>query len=123
MNFDLDQSSEILERTPAVLGSLLKGLSTGWTDSTGNPEAWQPYDVIGHLIHGEKTDWIPRARVILAQEGTFEPFDRFAQFEDSKGKSLQELLEEFAGLRSESLDILRSWNLTPAHFDMQGVHP
>jgi hypothetical protein len=125
MNFDLNEASEILERTPAALGSLLGGLSTSWTDSRGNRDEWQPYDVLGHLIHGEKTDWIPRARIILAQEGnvTFEPFDRLAQFEDSKGKSLAELLEEFAALRADGLKILRSWQLTPAQLDMQGIHP
>ena len=86
---------------------------------------WSPYDIIGHLIHGEQTDWIPRARIILEQgeNPTFVPFDRFAQFENSKGKSLAQLLEEFGKLRTENLDILRSWNLTKEQLDLEGNHP
>jgi hypothetical protein len=125
MNFDLDQATEILERTPAALASMLNGLSRGWTDSLGDGENWQPYDVIGHLIHGEKTDWIPRARIILSQndDTTFEPFDRWAQFEDSQGKALTEILEEFAARRADNLNILRTWQLTPEQLDLQGMHP
>ena len=86
---------------------------------------WQPYDVVGHLIHGEETDWIPRARIILEQgeDRTFVPFDRFAQFERSEGKSLDELLDEFAALRAENLETLRAWNLTSAQLDLRGMHP
>ncbi len=125
MNFDLDKASELLGRTPPTLAALLGGLSDEWTRSHGDTEAWQPYDVIGHLIHAEKTDWLPRARVILAQEGnvTFEPFDRLAQFGSSAGKSLEELLNEFARLRAEGLETLRSWNLTPEQLSLKGTHP
>lgn len=125
MNFDLIKASQVLERTPQALDSLLGGLSDDWTGSNENREDWQPYDVIGHLIHGEKTDWIPRARIILAQEAgaAFEPFDRLAQFEDSKGKTLPELLDEFARLRSENLTTLHAWHLAPAQLDLPGLHP
>lgn len=125
MEFDLKQATEILERTPAALTSMVSGLSSGWTDSVRDRDNWQPYDVIGHLIHGEKTDWIPRARIILAQEGDvrFEPYDRWAQFKDSEGKSLAELLEEFAARRADNLEILRTWNLTDEQLDLQGTHP
>jgi hypothetical protein len=86
---------------------------------------WEPFDVVGHLIHGEETDWIPRARIILEQgeNRTFIPFDRFAQFERSKGKSLANLLDEFEKLRAENIDTLRSWNLTEEHLDLEGIHP
>lgn len=125
MNFDILQATEILARTPGVLDSMLNGLSHGWTDSLGDREKWQPFDVVGHLIHGEKTDWIPRVRIILAQEGdaTFEPFDRQAQFDDSNGKSLSALLKEFTELRKDNLNVLNTWNLTPGHLDLQGLHP
>ena len=84
-----------------------------------------PFDIVGHLIHGEETDWIPRARIILehGDKQTFVPFDRFAQFENSKGKSLTQLLDEFAKLRAENLDTLRSWSLTDAQLDLEGMHP
>ena len=130
MNFDIDRSTEVLSATPASLRSLLGNLSDDWTGSQ-NPKSkiqddmWSPYDVIGHLIHGEETDWIPRARIILAQsdDRTFVPIDRFAQFENSKGKSLTQLLDEFAKLRSDNLDVLRSWNLDEEKLDLEGMHP
>jgi len=130
MNFDIHRSVEVLSATPASLRSLLGNLSVDWTGNQ-NPKSkiqdgvWSPYDVIGHLIHGEETDWIPRARIILAQseDRTFVPFDRFAQFENSKGKSLTQLLDEFAKLRSENLDVLRSWNLDEEKLDLEGMHP
>lgn len=88
-------------------------------------EPWSPFDVIGHLIHGEETDWVPRARIILEQGEnlTFVPFDRFAQFEKSKGRSLAELLDEFERLRLENLGTLRSWNLNDPKLDLEGMHP
>jgi hypothetical protein len=87
--------------------------------------AWSPYDVVGHLIHADETDWIPRARVILAQgdDPTFDTFDRFAMFEKSEGKSIGQLLDEFAGRREECLDILRSWDLTDEQLQLEGNHP
>ncbi len=121
----MHRSIHILERTPFVMSQLLRGLPAEWTHTAGDKNNWQPYDIVGHLIHGERTDWIPRARIILDQsvDGTFEPFDRFAQFEDSGGKYIDDLLEEFAGLRRLNLDTLRSWRLTDSQLDLTGTHP
>ena len=115
----------VLERTPAALRALLEGLPREWTDADEGPETWSPYVVVGHLIHGERTDWIPRARIILAQgaERRFAPFDRFAQLEESRGKSLAELLDELAALRAENLATLAGWGLTEAQLGLEGEHP
>ena len=125
MEFQLDHAFEILERTPGALRSLLKGLREEWTLANEGAETWSPYDVIGHLIHGERTDWIPRARIILIEGGdhSFEPFDRFATFRESQGKSLSELLETFAVLRQENLEMLRSFRLTENDLVKTGIHP
>lgn len=125
MKFNLHQSYEILERTPAVLRTLLSGLSDDWIMNNEGPETFSPYDVVGHLIHGEKTDWRDRTIMILEHgtEKTFVPFDRFAQFEASKGKSLATLLDEFEKLRRDSLAWLSSLNLTEDDFDKKGTHP
>ncbi len=125
MVFDLNKSLEILERTPAVLETMLLNLSDEWIYSNEGEQSWCAYDVIGHLIHGEKTDWIPRMEIILAQNpgSQFEPFDRFAQFKNSEGKSLQQLLEEFKLLRKHNLNVLRNKNLTDRHFSLKGKHP
>ena len=125
MEFEISKVIEILAATPPTLRSLLGKLSGDWVSPEIQNAEWSPYDVIGHLIHGEETDWIPRARIILAQasDRTFVPFDRFAQFENSKGKSLTQLLDEFARLRTENLDVLRSWNLTEDQLDLDGMHP
>ncbi len=125
MEFDLALALPVLERTPATLRALLGGLPPQWTDANEGAGTWSAFDVVGHLIHGERADWIPRARIIL-EEGRsrpFEPFDRFAQFRDSEGKSLAELLDEFERLRSESLSTLRSWRLTDAQLSLEGEHP
>src|SRR6185295_12512043 len=108
--FTVSLGLEILERTPAVLRALLGGLSPDWTSGTEGPDTWSPYDVVGHLIHGERTDWIARARIIRSGGGTFETFDRFAQFHESQGKSLGQLLEEFAAVRRENIATVRSWS-------------
>src|SRR5215203_2508705 len=125
MKFDLDRSVEVLTSTPTTLRSMLLGLSVDWTRSSDDPDSWQPFDVLGHLINGEETDWIPRARMILAQgsDRTFLPFDRVAQFEMSKGKALIELIDGFADLRTENLEILRSWELVEDELDLEGTHP
>ncbi|CCH55753.1 hypothetical protein BN8_05038 [Fibrisoma limi BUZ 3] len=125
MTFSLDRSIELLERTPNVFKIMLLGLSADWTATNEGGDTWSPYDVLGHLIHGERTDWIPRAEVILAENAdkTFTPFDRFAQFEESMGKSLAQLLDEFAAVRSQNLDRLRAFNLTDQDLDKKGVHP
>jgi hypothetical protein len=125
MDFDLTTGIAVLERTPHTLRAMLAGLSPAWIDATEGPETWSPYDIMGHLIHGERTDWIPRARIILAQgpERRFIPFDRFAQFRESQGKSLADLLDEFARLRTENLAILAGWRLTDAQLALEGEHP
>ena len=125
MDFDLSNGTAILERTPATLRALLDGLSPSWTDATEGPDTWSPYVVVGHLIHGERADWIPRAQVILAQgeNRTFTPFDRLAQFRESEGKSLAQLLDEFEELRAESVQTLIDWQLTEADLDLEGMHP
>ena len=125
MNFNLERSLEVLERTPNVLITMLQGISTDWTSVNEGDETWSVYDIIGHLIHGEKTDWIPRTDIILSEktEKTFKPFDRFAQFEDSKGKSLSELLIEFRILRESNVEQLRSKKLTDKNLEEKGIHP
>lgn len=125
MEFDLAAGTAILERTPLALRAMLAGLSPSWTDATEGPKTWSPYDIVGHLIHGERTDWIPRAGIILAQgpKRRFTPFDRFAQFEESRGKSLANLLDELTQLRAENLRTLAGWHLTDAQLALEGEHP
>ncbi|MCI0706249.1 MAG: DinB family protein [Ignavibacteriae bacterium] len=125
MNFDLSQAEAVLSKTPATLDALLKDLPDEWTKNNEGLDTWSPYDVIGHLIHGEKTDWIPRAKMILehGELRTFDTFDRFAMFTESKGKTLEQLLEEFGVLRTENLRILGALQLTPAQLERTGTHP
>lgn len=125
MEFKLERSIEILERTPIVIEELLKGISREWTMSNEGENTFSPYDVLGHLIHGEKTDWIPRMKLILSDETdkTFQPYDRFAQFEESNGKSLTQLLDEFKKRRQENLAVLRSKNITEMDLNKTGTHP
>lgn len=125
MEFKLEPAIEVLQRTPATLNSLLHDLPEPWLFQNEGPETWSPYDVVGHLIHGEKTDWIPRAKMILEYGETrpFEPFDRVAMFEHSKGKSIAELLDTFAQLRAKNLDELLRLNLTPTLLEKRGPHP
>jgi hypothetical protein len=124
LDFNLDKSILILERTPAVLQQLLGGLPDDWTRNNEGGESWSPYDVMGHLVHGEKTDWIARTKMILSGEHkTFPVFNRTAMFEESKGKSLADLLVEFQSVRAENLKTLRSLNLTEKDFDKTGIHP
>lgn len=125
MQFELVRSVAVLERTPSTLRTMLAGLPREWIDATEGPETWSAYDIVGHLIHGERTDWIPRARIILEQ-GTnrrFTPFDRLAQFRESQGKSLQQLLDEFSRLRAESLITLAGFELDDAKLALEGEHP
>ena len=123
--FRLDQCVEILERTPQVVRELLAGLPANWTRTNEGGETWSPYDVIGHLIHGEKTDWIPRAEIILGpgSDKRFTPFDRTAQSRESQGKSLEDLIEDFGELRRASLERLQGFRLTEKDLDRTGVHP
>jgi hypothetical protein len=125
MDFDLAAGTAVLERTPGVMRALLAGLPPAWTDAPEGPETWSPYVILGHLVHGERTDWVARARIILAQgaERRFTPFDRFAQLRESEGKSLADLLDEFARLRAESLATLAGWHLTDAQLALEGEHP
>ena len=125
MQYSITRSLEILERTPAVLQSLLAGLPDDWVMPNEGPETFSPYDVIGHLIHGEKTDWVVRAKMILefGNTRTFERYDRFAQYEESKGKSLQKLLDEFAAIRKENMNWFKALNLTEGNLNRKGMHP
>ena len=110
MTYKVSHALEILEQTPKTLQSLLSNLSEDWVYCNEGGETWSAFDVVGHLIHCENTDWIPRLNIILsdAEHKTFEPFDRFAQFENSKGKTLKYLLEEFQQLRAKNLEYLKS---------------
>ena len=125
MAFDLDDALAVLERTPATLDALLRGLPDAWIYQTEGPHTWSPFDVVGHLVHGEKTDWIARAEIILRQGESrpFDPFDRFAMFEASKGLSIGDLLDAFVMLRARNLAVLKSWNLQPDDFARRGTHP
>jgi len=125
MEFQLTEAIPILERTPGVLRQLLDGLSAGWIMQNEGGETWNPYDIVGHYIEGEKNDWIVRMNIILNDAGDkhFKPFDRFAQFEDSKGKTLTQLLDEFASLRQKNLAVLKAAALTEADLDKTGIHP
>jgi hypothetical protein len=125
MDFELTAGLAVLERTPDTLRALLAGLPPTWTDATEGPETWSPYVILGHLIHGERTDWIPRAQIILDQgpQRRFTPYDRFAQFHESQGKDLAILLDEFARLRAENLATLAGWRLTDAQLALEGEHP
>lgn len=125
MEFQLHEAIQILQRTPAVLQSMLRGLPDEWIRSTEGDESWSAYDVIGHLIHGELTDWIPRMQVILgdSEQKEFIPFDRFAQFNDSQGKSIEELLDRLAQLRDINLSILRDTNPQADDLEKTGIHP
>jgi hypothetical protein len=121
----LDECLSVLTRTPATLDTLLRGLPEAWTAATEGPGTWSPYDVIGHLIHGERADWMPRLAIILEHGPArpFDPFDREAQFRESQAKSLSTLLDEFGELRRDNLARLRALNLQPAQFELQGTHP
>ena len=125
MHFTISKSIEILERTPGVLNAMLKNISEEWTSNNEGGETWNVYNIIGHLIHGEKTDWMPRTEIILSDkaEKKFESFDRFAQFEESKGKSLQQLLDEFKLLREKNIQLLLSKNISDSDLLQTGVHP
>jgi DinB family protein len=125
MDFDLDLSVDVLRRTPAVLEALLDGSAEGWGRGTEGPDTFSPFDVVGHLIDGEETDWIPRARLILAQgpDPRFEPFDRFRHRARNADRSLKALLAEFGGLRAANLELLRSWRLTALELGLSGTHP
>jgi hypothetical protein len=125
MEHSLQDTISLLSRTPAALDALLRDLPETWTFRNEGDGTWNAFDVVGHLIHGEITDWMPRAKRILEFGDTraFEPFDRWAQARASQGKSLEQLLDEFAHLRAENLDELRAMKLGPGQLERHGRHP
>jgi hypothetical protein len=125
MTFEINKAIEILDRTPAVLHALLEGLSETWVKTNEGEGTWSPYDIVGHLIHGERTDWILRMEIILSDRAdkTFEPFDRFAQMNEGGEKSLKGLLEEFDMLRKENVKKLLDRNLSANDLAKRGKHP
>jgi hypothetical protein len=125
MNFDLDDAIGVLRRTPPVLRALLSDLPDAWLRSNEGPDTWSPFDVLGHLIDGEETDWIPRARIILARgpNPTFEAFDRFRHQRLNRETPVAALLERFAALRSENVTELAGFRLTPRELALEGIHP
>ncbi len=125
MDHDLENTIALLSRTPAALNALLRDLPGSWTLHNEGEQTWTVFDVIGHLVHGERTDWIPRVTRILefGESRAFEPFDRFAQNRESQGKSLPQLLDEFAELRAKNLEVLRELRLKPEDMSRRGKHP
>ena len=125
MDFSFTTALPVLRRTPLVVGDLLADLPDPWTDAVEGPNTWSPFDVVGHLIHGERTDWMPRVEHLLRHGDAvpFPPFDREGMFAESKGKSLVELLGTFARLRTNSLERLESLGLTDADLSRRGRHP
>jgi hypothetical protein len=125
MEFDLEKSIALLEATPVMLHSWLAQLPSDWVRSNEGDDTWSPFDVLGHLIHGEKTDWIPRAEIILSdsENKEFVPFDRFAMFTESQGKSIRDLLSELEELRRLNIERLRSMEIAKADLEKTGLHP
>jgi hypothetical protein len=123
--FSLDEAIALLARTPSSLDALLRGLPMIWVSRNEGKDTWSPFDIMGHLIVGERTDWMPRVRIIVehGEARPFDPFDRFAQMKQSQGKSLEQLLDEFDRLRSENLAALRAMNLQPDDLARRGRHP
>jgi hypothetical protein len=125
MRFDLESVMDVLRRTPGTLRVLLDGLPEPLARNNEGPETFSPFDVVGHLIDGEETDWIPRARIILARgpDPRFQPYDRFRHRARNVGRTLESLLTEFAERRAANLELLRSWRLCDAELDLPGTHP
>ena len=125
MNFDVQEARAVLSRTPDVLDSLLRGLPDAWLSNNEGPDTWSPFDVLGHLIHGEKTDWMARAKKCLAEgeEKKFESFDRFAQFEESVGKTTVDLLARFRELRGANLQFIDELEIDEEKLKSIGIHP
>jgi hypothetical protein len=125
MDFSLDEAIQVLERTPAALRALLQGVNEPWIRGTEGPETFSPFDNVGHLIDGEETDWIPRAKIILARgpNPRFEPYDRLRHRKRNVGRTLESLLAEFEALRAQNIALLRSWKLTATELDLPGEHP
>ena len=125
MKCEVTKALEILENTPKTINALLNNVSDPWLFCNEGESTWSPFDIVGHLIHGEKTDWIPRMQIILSnfENRTFEPFDRYAQFKLSEGKTLSELLQTFTRLRQTNIKILKELNLTEEQLHLKGIHP
>ncbi len=125
MKFDIESAVRILERTPAAVRALVAGLGDQWTTVNEGPETFSVFDVVGHLVDGEETDWIPRAMIVLerGEEGTFEPYDRFRHYQRNKDRSLESLLAEFEALRAKNLDLVREWQLDDAKLRRRANHP
>lgn len=125
MSFDLDETFDLLERTPVVLDALLRATSPAWHAVDEGSETWSAFQVLGHLVHGEETDWVPRARIILehGEDRPFEPFDRFAQLTRFADWSLGSLLDRFADLRRANVEAVRGWGLTGEQLALRGTHP
>jgi hypothetical protein len=125
MTFEINQGIDVLSRTPATVRTLLVDLDERWIRATEGPETFSPFDNVGHLIDGEETDWLPRARIILAggSDPRFEPYDRFRHRARNVGRSMASLLDEFDALRAANLETLRSWRLTEAQLDLEATHP
>ncbi|HLF90675.1 MAG TPA: DinB family protein, partial [Anaerolineales bacterium] len=125
MNLQLSDALQILSRTPTVLNTLLRDLPDAWTMSNEGGDSWSPYTVLGHFLHGEETDWIPRARIILeyGESRPFDPFDRFAQYENYNGWTVAQLLDAFTEKRAQNLKTLWQMNIAPEMMELRGVHP
>lgn len=125
MNFELDKSIEILERTPLILNAYLNGISNEWLKNKEGENSWSPYDIVGHLIYGEKTDWMVRIKIILgaSEDKTFVPFDRFAQLKENQSIPISELLDNFSQLRFANLKELKSLNISKDNLTLIGIHP
>ena len=125
MQYNPADAKAVLVRTPAVFRVMLTGLGSEWIGANEGGESWSPFDVLGHLVHGERADWIPRVKIILEQGESrpFDPFDRSAQFEESKGKDLEELLDEFETLRRDNLEALEGLELEFEDYNRTGTHP
>lgn len=125
MTFQIDKSIEILSRTPLVLESLLVGLSNEWILTNEGENTWSPYNVVGHLVHGEKTDWITRVKIVISDTGnkTFTPFDRFAQMKSDQSIPIAELLQEFKILRRKNLNELKTFQINNSTLNMTAMHP
>lgn len=125
MTFRLDDTLEVLARVPASVHALLSGLPPDWVRANEGPDTFSPFDVVGHLVDGEETDWVPRARIILsrAADPVFEPYDRFRHRSRNAGRTLDSLLEEFATRRRANLGLVRSWNLGEPELSLPGRHP
>lgn len=123
--FSLPEGLAVLERTPRVLRAWLAGLPETWLTADEGPDTFSPLEVVGHLVHGERTDWMARIHMILEHGASraFEPFDRFAHRRDLAGWSIARLLDEFQRLRAANLDVLRSLEITEADLDREGLHP